>query len=118
MATVAGISSIAPSGVTRIGAPTPGGLPTTNVLPSATGAMATVAGISSVALSGLTPIGQPSPGGGGIPITVPGSTAAAVGLSGLAPAPLASSVAAPSNSPAPPLGLIGNIGSLLAPSHR
>jgi hypothetical protein len=89
MATVAGISSIAPSGVTRIGAPTPGGLPTTNVLPSATGAMATVAG-----------------------------TAAAVGLSGLAPAPLASSVAAPSNSPAPPLGLIGNIGSLLAPSHR
>ena len=118
MATVAGISSIAPSGVTRIGAPTPGGLPTTNVLPSATGAMATVAGISSIALRGLTPIGQPSPGGGGIPITVPGSTAAAVGLSGLAPAPLASSVAAPSNSPAPPLGLIGNIGSLLAPSHR
>jgi hypothetical protein len=118
MATVAGISSIAPSGLTPIGAPTPGGLPTANVLPSSTGGMATVSGISSIALSGLTPIGQPSPGGGGIPITVPGSTAAGVGLSGLAPAPLASSVAAPSNSPAPPLGLIGNIGSLLAPSHR
>ena len=116
-ATVGGISSLAPSAVMPIGTPSPVGLPSANVLPSATAAIATVAGISSIAPSAVMPIGTPS-GGGGIPITVPGSIAAAVGVPGLAPSPGTASVATPSNSSAQPLGLVGNIGSLLTPSHK